>query len=141
MTNNTSYLFNNLKQCELCKKPLPRRYQEGLCPTCLDNELFKKVKEFIRENTVNEYQVAEEFNIPLRQVKTWIREGRIEYKKDTSIGIENMRCQRCGIKVSFGSLCPKCLKLLNSPIHIYGQAADPASESKMQYLDKKNDED
>lgn len=107
-------LFNNLKVCENCKRPLPYDYKETLCPRCLDMALFREVKEFIRTHDVNEYEVAEHFNIPLRQVKDWIKDGRIEYKdSDPNATIAGLHCQRCGAPVSFGTLCPKCLRLLN----------------------------
>ena len=37
------------------------------------------MKDYIRENNVNEFQVAEHFGIPLSIVKRWMRELRIEY--------------------------------------------------------------
>ena len=73
-------LFDNVKVCENCKRPLPYNYTEALCPRCLDMMLFREVKEYIRTHDVNEYDVAQHFNIPLRQVKNWIKEGRIEDK-------------------------------------------------------------
>ena len=49
----------------------------------------------------NEYEVAEHFHIPLRQIKEWIREGRIEYHEvNTASTISGMHCQRCGAPVS-----------------------------------------
>ena len=75
-------LFGNYKYCEECKRPLPLTYKENLCPSCIEQKLFREVKEYIRENDVNEYDVAQHFHIPHMQVKKWIREGRIEYKDD-----------------------------------------------------------
>mgnify|MGYP000842664141 FL=1 len=80
MDNPKSLFNNNTKVCENCKRPLPYDYKENLCPRCLDLALFREVKEFIRTHDVNEYEVAEHFKIPLRQVKSWIKDGRIEYK-------------------------------------------------------------
>ena len=103
-------LFGKYKQCEFCGRPLPKNYEDTLCPHCKDNKLFRDVKEFIRSNQVNEYEVASHFGIPLKQVKSWIREGRIEYNTATATDtISGMHCQHCGAPVTFGSLCPKCL--------------------------------
>lgn len=130
-------LFEKYNQCEFCNRPLPAHYEQKLCPKCLDTKLFRDVKEFIRSNNVNEYEVAEHFSIPLKQVKGWIREGRIEYQDaDSAKNITSVTCQRCGAPVSFGTLCPKCLKLLNGK----GSAVntESVSDSRMHYLDQGN---
>ena len=136
MENSQSFFNNNVKVCESCKRPLPFDYKETLCPRCLDMALFREVKEFIRTHDVNEYEVAEHFKIPLRQVKAWIKDGRIEYKTtDTASKISGMHCQRCGAPESFGTLCPKCLRLVNGTKG-YSNGANPGnSKSKMYHLE------
>lgn len=129
-----SNLFNNYKQCEYCGTPLSPEYQDTICPSCKERTLFQRVKEFIRANDVNEYEVAYHFHIPLRQVKEWIKEGRIEYKEQTSKTlIESLHCQRCGAPITFGTLCSKCLKHQNVG---KGHAAGKPADNKMYYLDK-----
>lgn len=137
---NDESLFGSFKICEFCGRRLPRDYSEAFCPTCLDYKLLNDVKDFIRENDVNEYQVAERFQIPLKQVKEWIREGRIEYRKNNPTGtIAGMHCQRCGSPVTFGSLCPKCLKLLNTNTKGYESAKlNTGTDNKMRFLDQEN---
>ena len=113
---------DNYKRCEFCGRPLPLDYEEDFCPSCVENNLFREVKEFIRTHDVNEYQVAAHFQIPVRQVKHWIREGRIEYKENTigQSSLSGLRCEKCGSPVSFGTLCPKCLKTINKNICSHG---------------------
>jgi predicted RNA-binding Zn-ribbon protein involved in translation (DUF1610 family) len=128
--------FGEHKPCESCGRALPRHYEYALCPTCKEAELFREVRDYIRSGTVNEYDVAEHFNIPLRQVKTWIRQGRIEYfSANLSQELVSTHCQMCGAPISFGSLCVKCLKQMNSG---KGTAFTPAGSSdvQMHYLDK-----
>ena len=103
------HLFENYSYCKACKRPLPLSYKDDYCPVCKEQNLFHRVKDFIRENEVNEYQVAAEFNLPVSKVKEWIREGRIEYKKTPERQI-TMHCQACGAPLTFGTLCQKCLK-------------------------------
>jgi len=69
----------NYKYCEYCGAPIPRNSEEPYCAQCRERVLFLEVKDYIRENNVNEFQVAEHFGIPLRLVKHWMRERRIEY--------------------------------------------------------------
>ena len=105
MDNPKSLFNNNTKVCENCKRPLPHDYKENLCPRCLDLALFREVKEFIRTHDVNEYEVAEHFKIPLRQVKSWIKDGRIEYKQSESAStIDGLHCQRCYLRHSLSQM-------------------------------------
>ncbi len=102
----------NIKECVNCHRVLPSDYAYNICPKCKEDELFSRVKDYIRTHDVNEYMVANEFQIPLRKVRSWIKEGRIEYvDKDTRI--VGTKCQRCGKPVTFGMLCPDCMRLLN----------------------------
>ena len=134
----TQGLFNNLKTCDICGRPLPEKYAEEVCPICHENNLFHDVKEFIRKYNVNEYQVADRFGISVKQVKGWIREGRIEYKeKDASNSIVGLHCQQCGAPVTFGSLCPKCLKSSNSgKVFKTKQTSTDGNSNKMHYLEQ-----
>lgn len=94
-------ISDKYKYCEFCGRTLPKHYEGTLCPTCQEAQLFRNVRDYIRANTVNEYEVAEHFHIPLRQIKEWIREGRIEYHEvNTASTISGMHCQRCGAPVS-----------------------------------------
>ena len=115
-TNQNNIASNSARECLHCHRALPSSYTGSICPSCRDNELFREVKEYIRAYDVNEYDVAAHFHIPLRKVKEWIREGRIEYKDGYSEGLA-IHCQNCGVKINFGSLCPRCLKLLGGGGH------------------------
>ncbi len=103
---------DNIKECKICHKLLSQDYSGDVCPSCKEDELFARVREYIRKNEVNEYMVANEFQIPLRKVRGWIKEGRIEYV-ETDTRIVGTKCQRCGKPVTFGMLCPDCMRLLN----------------------------
>ena len=121
-------ISDKYKYCEFCGRTLPKHYEGTLCPTCQEAQLFRNVRDYIRANTVNEYEVAEHFHIPLRQIKEWIREGRIEYHEvNTASTISGMHCQRCGAPVSFGTLCPNCLKLMNTQGRSVAPAISPDS--------------
>jgi RNA polymerase subunit RPABC4/transcription elongation factor Spt4 len=135
-------LFEDYHQCTLCGRRLPQSYKEEYCPACQDIQLLHNVKDFIRENDVNEYQVADHFQIPVKQVKEWIREGRIEYRMNRSgNAMSSVHCQRCGAPVSFGTLCPQCLKLLNSNVKGYHVQQRKSSSDRMRFLDNAGEED
>ena len=63
------------KYCKNCGRVLSPTYEAELCPTCEENQLFDKVRDYIRKNDVTEMQVAEHFGIPQKKVKAWIKEG------------------------------------------------------------------
>lgn len=134
--NSITHGSDEFKECDICGRILPKRYDKSICPSCEENALFSQVKDYIRSNDVNEYQVANHFHIPLRQVKAWIREGRIEYKDGSNDRIMS-HCQKCGAPISFGSLCPKCLKLLNgNKGYAVGNSAPSSGGGTMRFMDE-----
>ena len=113
-TLNSKSLFDSgIKACKECHRDLKPEYPEDTCPACKERMLFSRVKDFIRENDVTEFQVAEHFEIPLFKVKGWIREGRIQYKDVQTPTLETLHCTECGEPITFGSLCSKCLRKSN----------------------------
>lgn len=127
-------LFENVKYCSYCGRPLAADYEKEVCPGCQEQELFSRVKDFIRSRDVTEYQVAEEFQIPIRKVKAWIREGRIEYKELAPNTIKELRCASCGEPIQFGTLCQKCYKLKSTPKSTVFQKNE---DSKIRFLEKR----
>lgn len=107
-----TFLFSEAKHCENCNAVLPPEYDGSVCQSCAELLLFQDVKDFIRSGDYNEYDVSQYFNIPLAQVRKWIREGRIQYKEDSLNNI-TLHCQICGIQILFGTMCPKCMKAQN----------------------------
>ena len=129
-------LFNNSKFCAICRGSLPEDYEDELCPFCKENQLFSEVKEYIRSKDVNEYQVAEYFNIPRRLVKKWILEGRIEYKEDEE-RLDTLHCAKCGEPITFGNLCQKCYRELNNMERAgFGAISFDSEDNRMRFLEK-----
>jgi RNA polymerase subunit RPABC4/transcription elongation factor Spt4 len=135
--NHAAGLFENYKVCSHCGRRLPDDYEEEFCPRCKDIMLLHDVKDFIREHDVNEYQVAEHFHIPVRMVKGWIREGHIEYRTNRAATF-TIHCQHCGAPVTFGSVCPKCLKLLNGTGKGYGLSSGASTDERMRFLENRD---
>ena len=106
--------LQDTRVCIQCGRRLFRENKTDLCPMCTDQELFYKVKDYIRENEdVKDYDVAKKFNIPLSKVNDWIKQGRIQYKDDNSMRdvIMGNYCEICGTPTAIGKLCPRCLKM------------------------------
>ena len=108
----TKRLFDHpVRCCSWCNCPLPDNIEGEYCPNCQEEALFREVKDYVRNNDVNEFQVSEEFHIPLSKVKRWIREGRLEYK-DEDLAIK-LHCERCGKPIQFGLLCKDCIRAIH----------------------------
>jgi len=139
LNSNNASSENNIHQkyCEYCGVPIYKNTDTPYCERCRDIVLFQEVKEFIRSYDVNEFQVAAHFDIPLRIVKGWINEGRIEYKK-TNTGLRSLnnqlKCEKCNSPITFGTVCTKCLKQLNKNIHGYDMQKI-LEEDRMFFLD------
>lgn len=104
--------LTGMKECKQCKRQLEKYYNEDICPTCKEINLFSDVKDFIRSNNnVQEVDVATHFNIPISKVRAWIRDGRIEYKNSNGKSISGVHCGICGAKIAFGTICPDCYRL------------------------------
>ncbi len=132
-------LFDHYKYCSICKRILPLDYEFELCPYCIESELFREVKSYIREKNVTEYDVAEHFDLPLRRVKAWIKEGRIEYRQDETNESIGKRCARCGEIVAFGELCHTCKQILKRQEKKIGFGKDAVLEDgKMRFIDSED---
>ncbi|MCR4955268.1 MAG: hypothetical protein K6A30_01100 [Lachnospiraceae bacterium] len=129
--------FENYRYCKDCMKLLPSEYEFDLCPTCIEQRLFREVRDYIRANDVTEYDVADKFQIPVRRVKAWIREGRIEYQKTEDKKIVGSRCARCGEPIMIGDFCPRCIKYMQAPKARLKGEFENIDASRMRFLDDK----
>lgn len=73
------------RYCVNCGRPLPASRMKSLCEQCEADAIYKDVKEYVRDNDVNEYQVADHFDISVDVVRKWIREGYMSYKGEEKV--------------------------------------------------------
>ena len=94
----------DVRNCKNCGK-LFQYVGKPLCPACnkkLEDKFFE-VRDYIYENpTANMSQVSEEMEVPIQQIKKWVREERLAFSKDSGITIS---CEKCGM------ICQKCMVL------------------------------
>ena len=98
----------DIRNCRKCGKIF--NYISGpiVCPECRkkQEDKFQEVKKYIAENKVaNIPQIAKDCDVEVRQIQQWIREERLEFSKDSDIGIP---CENCGTMIRTGRFCPKC---------------------------------
>ena len=131
--------FGNYKYCEGCHQLLESSYEFDMCPSCIEQEVFKQVRDYIRSNDVTEYEVAERFALPIERVKGWIREGRIQYQDKPGEKTLGQRCARCGALILQGEFCTKCLNFLRAPKGTLVNNPFKDEESRMRFLNDKQD--
>ncbi|MDD7402699.1 MAG: flagellar protein [Butyribacter sp.] len=131
----------DVRNCKKCGK-LFNFTGESVCPACAKEmeEKFFEVREFIYKNpTANMATVSEEMDIPIQQIKKWVRQERLSFSKDSGISID---CESCGRPILTGRYCKECkTKMANKFSSAYQEkAAKPekgqsvSSNGKMRFL-------
>lgn len=66
-------LFHNARYCKDCGTILLDSYTRDLCSNCEAQRIFDEVRDYIRSQDVNEYDVAKHFDIPVGMVRSGSR--------------------------------------------------------------------
>ncbi len=131
---------NIIPTCRICGRRIAEDQESEYCLACQDQMLFAEVRDYIRENDVRDWQVAQHFGIPIARVKKWIRDGRIQYKDEQTARdvIMERYCQVCGKLIDFGSVCTECMQKIKLNERHGSLGAIPGMEhDKMHFLDDK----
>jgi len=103
------------------------------------DEKFEQVKDYIYDHPrVDMQEVSEVFDVPIPQIKQWIREERLAFAEDSMIGLE---CERCGVTIRTGRFCKSCKdKLAKGLTDLYPEKKpiekqkDPRENPRMRFL-------
>lgn len=110
----------DVRNCRSCGKLFNYMGGPPLCPACIKklDEKFIQVKAYIYDNPeAGIQQVAEDNDVTTSQIKNWIREERLSFSKESSIGLE---CERCGAMIKTGRFCKSCKeKMANNLENVY----------------------
>ena len=64
------------------------------------------VRSYIYDNPhANVKQVAEDNDVPIQQIKKWVRQERLSFSKESGISID---CEKCGRPILTGRFCKEC---------------------------------
>ena len=98
----------NVRNCRKCKKLFNYVVGPIVCPSCreaLEAE-FQKVKKYVQENRHSDIRtVSEECDVPVDQIRQWVREERLEFSDDSTVGLN---CEKCGRMIKSGRYCDDC---------------------------------
>ncbi|MBQ3584327.1 MAG: flagellar protein [Lachnospiraceae bacterium] len=131
----------DVRNCRTCGKLFNYLSGRQICPQCKDKleETFQEVKEYIYKNKQASMQeVSDEFNVPIKQIKDWVREERLILTD----AMGEICCENCGKAIKTGRYCGECKKkIVNKLENVYRKKApEPANDTKdararMRFLD------
>ena len=130
----------DVKSCRRCGVLFHHVVGPTLCQKCKkkDEEDFQRVKEYLYENPGAAMStVCEELGVTVRQVRQYLREGRLSVTVDSPIGLE---CERCNKRITTGRYCDSCRTDMSNQFATTAKSMEkPVSktshENKMRYLD------
>lgn len=126
--------------CRNCKKMFQYIAGPVLCPKCkqLEEELFLKVKEYLRENPgSNMYEINQATGVSAALIEKFLRQGRLQVSVDSPIALV---CERCGKKIVTGRYCNACTNEVTEELNELKNSMAPQSKvqddhkAKMRFL-------
>jgi len=133
--------------CARCGRLYEYNGISDYCPICMqyDEANFQRIKEYLNEHPkATVMQVATGLDIPVKMIKKYLREGRLEIVEAENFFLE---CEKCGVPIKTGRFCDSCIRDLDSGIKkVINEAKsninninninNRRSNEKMRYLDK-----
>lgn len=133
----------NIRNCVKCGKIFNYITGMPICPGCKSKleDQFQVTKKYIRDNPdATIVQVSEECDVPIKLIHQWVREERLIFSEDSSIGIE---CELCGNSIRTGRFCDKCKQDLHNSLgeatkeeELQQEITKRKKENKMWFLNK-----
>lgn len=114
----------------------------GGTPLCLEcrkklDEKFSDVKEYIEEHpSASISQVSEEMDVPIKQIKEWVREERLILSEAS---VDGILCEHCGIPICSGRYCDKCkMEMANAFQNVLGKKGVAVSKPERHKIDERD---
>lgn len=124
----------DIKNCRRCGKIFNYIAGPVVCPACREKEeeTFQEVKKYISENRLASIpEIAKDCGVEVSQIQQWIREERLEFSKDSDLGIP---CEKCGTMIRTGRFCEKCKAEMASDLgNTYKKPEAPKAEKKKEH--------
>ncbi|MBQ1546793.1 MAG: flagellar protein [Lachnospiraceae bacterium] len=121
----------DVRACKSCGKLFNYLSGPPICMACKDEleKKFQLVKEYIRDNKgASMQQIADDNEVPIKQLQQWVREERLEFTEESPIQIE---CESCGTLIRTGRFCEKCKDNMASGLtNAFKKEAPPPAPKK-----------
>lgn len=136
----------NVRNCRRCKRLFNYVIGPMYCQACREEmeEEYQKVRKYIQEHPhVDIRTVSEECEVDPAQIRQWVREERLEFSDDSTVGIN---CEKCGKMIKSGRFCEECKRSMTQEFSnvmaagrgtVAGQKPEPKKRDnpKMRFLD------
>lgn len=112
--------------CENCGK-LFSSLSSRLCPECSDlmDEYLGRAKEVLyRRPDIGVMELSEAADIPFDALKSFIRDGRLQFRQAGAVRIE---CEMCGRPITSGTKCEACQARLTG--YVRNMKSPPAEKT------------
>lgn len=130
----------DVRNCRSCGKIFNYIGGQPICQTCKNKleDKFQEVKAYINEHPHAQiYEVSEETEVSISQIRHWIREERLTFSPESTVGIE---CESCGKIIKTGRFCDRCKEsLVNTLNGVYPTQVKKdldGTKPKMRYFGK-----
>lgn len=97
----------NVDNCNRCGKVYIKN-NYGLCPKCIQGleSQYEACLTYLRQNhACNIQELSDATEVPVKQIVTFIREGRISIKSNPNMAYE---CEVCGTPIRDHMMCESC---------------------------------
>lgn len=116
-----------------------------VCQSCRKTleEKFKVTRQFIKRNAdASIAEVAEECEVDIKQIKQWVREERLSFSENSSVGVD---CEVCGKSIKTGRFCRDCKTKITGDLNSVYVEEEKVKENpfarqnvaKMRFMDKR----
>lgn len=133
----------DVRSCKMCGKLYNfMGNSTPICPSCqkLMDDRFSIVKQFIYDNPGASLQkVSEDTEVPIKQIKIWVKEEKLSFSEGSLIGVE---CEKCGAIIRTGRFCSACKGKINDTLssvipkpEIQQRKPDKREQAKMRFLE------
>ena len=124
--------------CRKCRRLFEYIAGEEICPECRKamEGKFHEVKEYIYDHPgCKTDEVARECEVSELDIRSWIKEGRIEYSSSKG---SDIYCKYCWAPIATGEVCDACRARLSKDLNgaYVKKKDDPSKEGpgKMRYI-------
>ncbi|WP_017810946.1 MULTISPECIES: TIGR03826 family flagellar region protein [Paenibacillus] len=119
----------NLANCPQCGKLYVANLR-GMCGNCIKDidQQYERCNQYLRENrgtTITE--LSEAVDVSIKQISTFIREGRISIANAPNMGYA---CEVCGTPIRENNMCEPCRTRLTKDIRNAYQEDEAPKDSK-----------
>lgn len=129
----------DVRNCRRCGRMFNYLGGPPICKACKDiaEERFQVTKEYIRNHPKAPIQeITHECDVSANQIKQWVREERLEFSKDSPIGVE---CENCGVTIRTGRFCKDCKEHMSDSLAKAVAKPEPAMAPKPKMKRKEHD--